>query len=427
VSDQVPGGRPDTDHGSSEPPGPPAPEAWPPPRPAYPDQSYPGPAYPGQPNPGPTYPGPAPQDQPGYPWVPPGQGQQGQWQGQGQPQWQGQPPQAYQGYPGYPAPPVQQWPSFPHAEPTPYHRMLRTWTYSWWRPVLGSFLVVIGMVLVMPLVFLPLLAAAVAISGGPFWETFEEALSLQTVEPAGLLYLNVVLGSTILVTWFVIRFVHRMRPRWLTSVVPKMRWRFLGICLGLSVVALVAQLVVSALLPGQTEADLGPVNEFTRTTAITALIVIITTPFQAAGEEYVFRGYLLMAVGSLFRWKWVAILVTALLFASAHGVQNFPLFFDRFMFGLIAGWLVIRTGGLEAAIALHILNNFLAYAIALSFGDLTETLTVSEVGWWNVPLTLTQSGVYAVLVVLVARRMDLQTRTAPPVGEPVRPPEVARV
>ena len=84
---------------------------------------------------------------------------------------------------------------------------------------------------------------------------------------------------------------------------------------------------------------------------------------------------------------------------------------------LIAGWLVIRTGGLEAGIALHILNNFLAYGFALTFGDLTESLTVSEVSWWNVPVTLTQEGVYALLVVLVARRMGLQTRTRPPVDE----------
>ena len=82
------------------------------------------------------------------------------------------------------------------------------------------------------------------------------------------------------------------------------------------------------------------------------MIVVLTTPLQAAGEEYGFRGYLLQAFGSLFATARVdggRVLVSATLFALAHGVQNFPLFFDRFMFGLIAGWLVIRTGGLEAA------------------------------------------------------------------------------
>ena len=160
--------------------------------------------------------------------------------------------------------------------------------------------------------------------------------------------------------------------------------------------------------------ELGAVNDFTTTTVILALIVLLTTPFQAAGEEYVFRGYLMQAIGSLSRSRWLALIVTATLFALAHGVQNFPLFFDRFMFGFIAGWLVIRTGGLEAGIAMHILNNFLAFGYALAFSDLSSTLNVSEVGWENIPLTLTQAGTYAALVLLVARKLDVQRRTEPP-------------
>lgn len=333
-------------------------------------------------------------------------------------------------YPGRQQPLVpRQWPAFPHPEPRPYHQMLRTWSYAWWRPVVGIVVCGAAMLLVMPLVFLPVLALGVWLEGGPFWDTFFRAATLQEVTPAALLYLNLVLGSMILVTWFVIRFLHRMRPRWLTSVAPKMRWRFLGICLGLSFLALVASVVVGMLLPSEDTSVMGPVNDFTRTTALIVLIVVLTTPFQAAGEEYLFRGYLLQAFGSLVPRpelaKWVAVVVTSLLFATAHGSQNFPLFFDRFAFALIAGWLVIRTGGLEAGIALHILNNFLAYGFALTFGDLTESLTVSQVSWWNIPVTLTQEGLYAVLVVLVARRVGLQNRTRPPAQEtPEQPASV---
>ena len=322
------------------------------------------------------------------------------------------------------------YPTFPHPEPREYHQMLRTWTYAWWKPAVGILVCGLAMLLVMPIVLLPVLALGVWLEGGPFLDTFLRSATMQDIGPSALLYLNLVLGSMILVTWFVIRFLHRMRPRWLTSVVPKMRWRFLGVCLGLSFLALIASVVVGMLVPGDDTSVLGPVNDFTRTTALITLVVVLTTPFQAAGEEYLFRGYLLQAVGSMIRRsdvaKWVAIGVTSLLFAIAHGGQNFPLFFDRFAFGLIAGWLVVRTGGLEAGIALHILNNFLAYGFALTFGDLTESLTVSEVSWWNVPVTLTQEGVYALLVVLVARRMGLQTRTRPPVddlrAEPVAVP-----
>lgn len=329
------------------------------------------------------------------------------------------------GYPPAPyAPPL---PAFPHPEPRPYHLMLRTWTYAPWRPACGIMIVLAGMFIVAPLVFLPVLAVGVAIEGGPFLENLEKAATLQSVGAPGLLYLNLVLGSMILVTWFVIRVMHRMRPRWLTSVMPKMRWKYFLACLGIALVALVSQVVVGALLPGDVDSGIsGRLNDFTAGTAAIALVVVLTTPLQAAGEEYVFRGYLLQAVGSLFNNRWVAILVTATLFALAHGVQNFPLFFDRFMFGIIAGWLVTYTGGLEAGIALHIVNNFFAFGLALAFGDLTEMLTVTEVSWWNIVLTLTQSGVYAGLAVLIARRMGLRNTTSPPAYDE-QPASVAAV
>jgi len=310
-------------------------------------------------------------------------------------------------------------PRFPHPEPREYHQMLRTWNYAWWKPVLGIVLTFLGVIIVAPLLLSPILIGGVLLEPGSFAENLEKAATLESVGPAALLYLNLSLGAGILVCWLVMRVLHRMRPRWLTSVMPKMRWKLLLIFIGISVVALIAQMVVAlvidAVMAGEQEvAPGGDLNDLTATTALLAVIVLLTTPLQAAGEEYVFRGYLMQAIGSLSRSKWIALLVTSTVFAMAHGVQNFPLFFDRFMFGLIAGWLVIRTGGLEAGIAMHILNNFLAFGFALLFSDLSQSLNVTEAGWENIPVTLTQAGTYAVLVVIVARKLDIQRRTAPP-------------
>ncbi|MDX6299716.1 MAG: protease family protein [Nocardioidaceae bacterium] len=297
--------------------------------------------------------------------------------------------------------------------------MLRTWTYASWRPVVGILTAVIAFFIGASLVFLVVAALHALFQGGAWADDFRHDASTTTVGPAGLLGVNLGIASMIPVTWAIMRLVHRMRPRWLASVVPRMRWRFFAACIGIAVVALLAQVVVGALLPRSTGGDVsGSLNHFTLSTALSAVVVLLTTPLQAAGEEYLFRGYLLQAFGSLFNSRWVAILATATLFALAHGGQNPPLFFDRFAFGLIAGWLVTRTGGLEAGIALHILNNFLAFGVALAFGDLSSTLQVSSVSWWNIVLTVTQSGVYTGLVVLVARRMDLQNRTRPPGFDP---------
>ncbi len=313
-------------------------------------------------------------------------------------------------------------PSYPHPEPVPYHLMLRTWNYTWWKPLVGLGLLLVLFLAVQVLVAGALVFLAYARSG-PFMDNLDQLSTLESISPSFLLLLNISLGAMILVTWVTMRVVHQMRPRWLASVAPKFRWRFFVVCLGISVVALVAQVVVSQVLPGQQETDLSTnLNDFTTGAVALAVVVLLTTPFQAAGEEYFFRGYLMQAIGSLLgfsaeRWvqvmaRWTALLVTSSLFAVAHGAQNFPLFFDRFFFGLIAGWLVLRTGGLEAGVALHILNNFLAFGVALLLGDITESLSVSEISWWNIPLTLTQSLTYAALVVLATRRMGLRNQTA---------------
>jgi len=324
----------------------------------------------------------------------------------------------------------------PHPEPTLYPLVLRTWAFAWWRPVVGVLLLVALMMVLLPLVLLPVLAIGIAIQGGEFSHEFSAALDQTRITPAAMLYINLTLAGLVPATWFVVRFVHRLRPRWLMSVRPGIRWRFFGVCLGLSVVAIIAQLIVGSFLPGDVDATGSHLVHWTGETYALALIVLLTTPLQAMGEEYAFRGYAMQAFGALTaalgrswdkvrqeRWAVaVAIIGSAGLFALAHGVQNFPLFFDRFAFGLLAGYLVYRTGGLEAGIALHIWNNLIAFGFGIAYGEVQKQLTETQASWWNLPLTVTQNGIYLILVLLVARRMGLDNRTRPPVLVPQSAP-----
>lgn len=82
---------------------------------------------------------------------------------------------------------------------------------------------------------------------------------------------------------------------------------------------------------------------------------------------------------------------------------------------MVAGVLVILTGGLEAGIAMHVLNNWLAFGLALAYGDMGSTLNPTGGSWWSIPVTLTQSLVYLALVVWVGRRRGLETATNPAV------------
>lgn len=303
-----------------------------------------------------------------------------------------------------------------------YHELHRVGRPGWWRSVVGSVVLLALTFLVVP-TLIGLAFFAVLLATGMSLDEASTAVDVTTeVTPLGLAMLNVALGAGILIAWAVSWLFHRLKPRWLSSVAPRLRWRYLLACLPLSVLALVASLGVALVVPTPDgAAPVGDVNDFTSRTRDFLLVIALLTPFQAAGEEYVFRGYLTQAFGSLARRRRVAqalaVLGPATIFALFHGLsQDLPVFFDRFAFGVVAGVLVIVTGGLEAAIAMHVLNNFFAFGLALAFGDMTEALTASTGGtWWTIPSTLTQSLVYLGLAWWLARAMGMVDR-GPAVG-----------
>lgn len=308
-----------------------------------------------------------------------------------------------------------------------YHQLHRAGRPGVWRSLVGS---VLALVLVFALVpiFAGGLAFVVLLAVGNSTEEAEAILDVTAeATPAGLALLNIVIALAIPITWAITWWLHRLKPRWLSSVGPRLRWRYLLACLALSVVALLASLGVSLLLPlAPGEAPVGTLNEFTAQTRNFLLVILLLTPLQAAGEEYLFRGYLTQAFGSLV-WgrrasQTLAVLAPALIFALFHGLsQDAPVFFDRFAFGVVAGILVLSTGGLEAAIAMHVLNNFLAFGLALAFGDLTTALNATGgSSWWMILSTLTQSLVYLALATWVAKAMGM-VNVGPPIGGTLPP------
>ncbi|MDN4172800.1 type II CAAX endopeptidase family protein [Nocardioides sp. SOB77] len=307
--------------------------------------------------------------------------------------------------------PVQQPPPAT-GEGLTYERLHRLGRTGWWRPLVGVLLLVF-LVLVLQTVATVVIAVYLLVRGVGVDEALDR-LTGDPVTPSFLALVNVGWALAIPAVWLVGFALHRLRPGWVSSVGLRLRWRWFAACFGVAFVALFLTLVVSALLPAQgsgTEVST-ELNDFTRTTRDFALVVLLLTPLQAAGEEYAFRGYLTQAFGGLVPWRWVAVVVPAFLFALAHGVgQDLPIFFDRFAFGLVAGTLVILTGGLEAGIAMHVLNNWLAFGIALAFGDMTSALNPSGGTWWSLPVTLTQSLAFLGLTLLVARAMGVRRTT----------------
>ena len=86
-------------------------------------------------------------------------------------------------------------------------------------------------------------------------------------------------------------------------------------------------------------------------TIIFALIGLGLLP--AFIEEFIFRGAILQGLRK--HGDWFAIIVSALLFMLIHA--NIQQTFYQFGFGLLAGWLVVKTGTIWVSILIHALNN----------------------------------------------------------------------
>jgi membrane protease YdiL (CAAX protease family) len=87
----------------------------------------------------------------------------------------------------------------------------------------------------------------------------------------------------------------------------------------------------------------------------------------------------MQAAGAYTSRPWIPVVSVALLFGLAHGLaQGTWLFVDRVAFGLAAGWLAIRTGGLEAPIGLHLAGNLFAFMAVAVTGEFESSLTAPE-------------------------------------------------
>lgn len=260
-------------------------------------------------------------------------------------------------------------------EPLEYHRLYRgSPKYAWWKPlvvlVLAAsiyFALSIGFSLLLaPLLFIfdPEYVNNALIGGlSPI---------LDTQHPWSLV---LGMGSIILMIPAVILAMLALgiRPTgrvW--SVAGRIRWGLLGRTLGSALIAVVVMngvgILVGLLMTGSSESEALPSDqpEFNVTAAIISFVlVLLLVPFQAAAEEVVFRGLFLQVLGSWMKSPWLAIVLSTLAFSAMHIYDIWGLL-GVGMMGFVAAWLTWKTGGLEAAIAIHILNNIAAFAFMAS-------------------------------------------------------------
>lgn len=285
--------------------------------------------------------------------------------------------------------------------PLPYHRLARAFGYRWWRPLLELVLTLLfGSVAAILLV--TVIAGQVDDVGGA----------------SGMLLLGASLVPYLPAALLAARVVGRP-PGSLSSVRFRLRWHWLARCTVAALAVMLMVVVVYAIvaaLGGAPPGDGAETPGWPGWHQVWAplLAVLLVIPFQAAAEEYVFRGTLLQAVGACAAPAWIAIAVSSVLFAAAHGLGAAG-FFALLGFGAITAWLTVRTGGLEAAIGLHVVNNVVMFVlIALGGGAETWLSELNQELTW--PATIVDlAGMlgYAAVVVRMASARAI-ARTARP-------------
>ena len=295
----------------------------------------------------------------------------------------------------------------------PYHRLART-RPGWWRPLLVG---VVGVALyVVVLVVGTVLVLATAVASGPGGL---DALARVDVADLGeplafvlaMLTIIAMLPAVLAATWLV-----GARPvGLLVSVTGRPRWRWTARCLAVS--AAVALLVqgADALLsavegqPWQPRVD--------ASSWLLLGLVVVLVPAQCVAEEVVFRGYLLQTVGTWLRHPAFAIVLPVPLFVLGHTYVGLAML-DTAVWALAMGWLVWRTGGLEAAAAAHVVNNVVVFGLgAVGLAD----LDVVDIGPVALAVSLVSTAAYVGLVEVLARRAGVaRVRVVqPPVPSPV--------
>lgn len=316
----------------------------------------------------------------------------------------------------------QQWgpppkpPTLP-VEPREYPAFWRAPGIKAWRPILVIVLGALAFLVSSMIVTISAILIEAELTGGSAADSLL-ALTDGVISPTVFLANSVSLGLLVPISFLLSRLVGQ-KGGWLSSVVGRVRWGWLLKCFLISFLAMAAFFVLGTTLEGWEELGLS-----LRPGWWWLLIgVLIVTPFQAAGEEYLVRGILNRGVASLIPLRAVGAIVGAVVssyvFMLLHGAGDIWLNITYFTMGMLFSYLTWRTGGLEAAVAMHAANNLIAL-VFLPFQDISDIFNREEgTGDPAVLVQLLLLGVAAAIIVVMGRRGKIVRAAAPSATAPM--------
>jgi membrane protease YdiL (CAAX protease family) len=300
-----------------------------------------------------------------------------------------------------------------------YHRLARSAPgYRWWKPLVTG-LIALGIFIGFTIVLVVMLLASTLLFPEvrpvitKLITTGEIDNSLPVVLAFSLSSIAVILPSV-----WLSRLILGPRPvGLLSSIAGRLRWRWMArLILPVIIAYGVSNLFSVVLLPLLTGESIPPAA-VSSSTWIVVLVALLLVPLQATAEEFFFRGYLAQTIGGWLKHPLFAILLPVPLFTIGHQYDVWGLI-DVSVFAIVAGWLVWRTGGLEASIVAHVVNNTVIFVIG-AFGLVDVNSKTG--GPIEVVISALTLALYAWLVLRAAKRFRLQrvrVVTLPPPPDP---------
>lgn len=260
----------------------------------------------------------------------------------------------------------------PEQRNEPFENHYRTAHNRWWMGLVGMIATIVVFFAVS--IVGGIIAVAIDIATGA---TSQEDAMAGKINNTPLLLLTVNLSLIVggLVALLAHRILHKQPWSRMFSVLPHMRWKWWGLSLACTVPLFVLYIGAGFLFDNSAIMGSGDSSlTFDGTALAYLLIIVLTTPFQAAAEEIMFRSYVPRVFGSWIPQAGgiIGVIVATILFTLAHGASDPWLWAYYAVFGLALAALTHFSGGIEAPIVIHAVNNVTMFVIALFSGSMSS-------------------------------------------------------
>lgn len=180
---------------------------------------------------------------------------------------------------------------------------------------------------------------------------------------------------------------------------------------------LMLEVMAQEYLPIPTDPELG---EWLGMLMLNPLGILSACLIGPLAEEAHFRGAIERRLLEKNWNPWFAIVISAILFAIAHG--NFEQGLTAIIMGCFMGWIYYRTRSVMPCFLVHAVNNTTAVVVALILAEtMPETMADTSADKMGVPLTLGLPLIVVslILIYVAARYIGKMTNDRTPIPVPV--------